>query len=173
MSGKNVSTANTAIGRAREEGFRSLMAARGIRLERPTAPFRFQRARYLPDFYAPEQGLYYEVLGSPGPSNRIPLILDLMAIFHPSVQLVCVRPSGEVFDPCRSTLNGRRYVWLAALPFGAALLTRMSTEGLRYEDLARLVGLTPGHLSMIIHGTRRMPERTRARLESFAVGGAA
>lgn len=159
------------IGREREERFRLVMAERGIVLERPSGPFRFRRSRYLPDFFSPTENAYYEVLGSSGPADRIPLILDLMDIFYPSARVICVKPSGEVFDR-HSPPGQRRYAVVSSWPFGAALLRRMGEDRLHFGDVARRAGIDAGHFSRITRGKRQMSEPLRSWLEAFARGSA-
>jgi hypothetical protein len=160
-------TANITLARAREERFRLFMAGTGVEVVKPKAPFRFRRSTYLPDFYCPTQDSFYEVLGSTGPTNRMPLILDLMEVFHPSVKLICAKPSGDIFDPSEPA-GLRRYSGLERLSFGADLLRRMSDEHLLFRDLARIIDVAPTYLSMVLHGTRALPDWLGTRLEAFA-----
>lgn len=158
-----------SVGRQREERFKRVMERRGIALVRPQASFRFQRSSYLPDFFSPAEGVHYEVLGSPGPTNRMALVLDLMAVFYPLAKIICVKPSGESFDPC-TLLVSRRYAGISKLPFGDALLRRMTSERMRYQEIAKVAGLSHSHFSHFVHGRRRLPARAYQRLEQFARG---
>jgi len=147
------------------------MLSRGVTLVRPSAPFRFHRAQYMPDWYSAADKTYYEVLASPGPTNRIPLILDLMEIFHPTVRLVCVKPEGQEFSP-HNDRTQRRYAAVSSWPFGDDLLRRMSESRMRWSDVADRVGVDHTYLSRILHGKRAMPESVRHRLQAFASGAA-
>lgn len=88
------------VGWEREERFRLVKAAAGVALTRCQRTFRFEHTRYTPDFYAPSERVYYEVLGSRARRHQLTAKLDLMALVYPKVTLRVVDPDGVPVSLC-------------------------------------------------------------------------
>ena len=118
------------VGATREAHFQAFMATRGVTLERASR-FRFHRSSYRPDFYAPAQGIYYEVVGSRQRAATLRFLLDLMDRYYPGIRLRLVSPNGQ---PYRAEHNHHLQLrW--SVPFGAELATALDRRGWTLRDL--------------------------------------
>lgn len=120
-------------GAEREEQFRLVKQAAGVRLARCRRRFRFTWTTYTPDFYAPSELTYYEVIGSRQRLEQLRPKLDLMALVYPQVLLQVVHPDG-------------RPVTLHYVPVSQARLVPKDRGAVRLGKMggkARALALTP------------------------------
>lgn len=137
--------------------------------------FKLKATTYKPDFYCPENDIYYEVVGTRQAIWRAKNKIIEFKKSYPNIKFKIVKPNGEMYIGRKFNLYAYRpkltNFWYLLREEKSGLFEElkeiMKKEGLSHEKLARILGVSMDTLMRCLHKKNKLSNLALIQIRKF------